>query len=345
MNPATPPLVSIIVPAFNAAETLAETLASAAAQTCREIEIVVIDDGSTDATGAIAEEFCRREPRARLLRQANGGVAAARNAGLAAARGAFIAPLDADDLWHPDKLARQLAALDAAPEAGFAYCWMRDIDEAGHVWRDGPRPQHEGPVYLRMLADNFVGNGSTLLVRRSAALAAGGYDEALRRNGDEGSEDVLFQLRLAERYPVAIVPAHLVGYRRRRGAMSENPTAMFRSWLGVRSRLARGDADARRADRTGLARRRLALAEALAWRGAWGGVLGQGAHALVGDPARTVLTLAARIERRLAGRRALPTVRFVDLVPEEPAWSEPVGRTGRSLAALEARRAADLIAR
>lgn len=307
----------MIVPAFDAADTLSETLASAAVPS--------------------------REPRARLLRQSNRGASAARNAGIAAARGEFIAPLDADDIWHPDKLARQLAAIGAGD--GFAYCWMRDIDIDGLVWRDGPRPNHAGWVYLRMLGDNFVGNGSALLVRRAAALAVGGYDETLRGRGGEGSEDMLFQLRLAEHCTAAVAPAYLVGYRRRSGARSDDPRAMFASWLGVRHGLPLGERDARRADRTGLARRRLMLAEALAWRGAWSGALGHGGAALAGDPARTALALAARLERRLTRRPEPPRVRFGDLDPAIPAWPEPVGPLGRAIARLDAARAARLIAR
>ena len=343
MSSPAAPLVSVIVPAFDAAATLAETLASAAAQSCREIEIVIVDDGSRDDTAGLAEAFCARDPRARLLRQANRGASAARNAGIAAARGEFVAPLDADDIWHPDKLARQLSALAAG--AGFAYCWMRDIDMDDFVWRDGPRPNHAGAVYLRMLADNFVGNGSALLVRRAAALAVGGYEESLHGRGGEGSEDMLFQLRLAEHCAAAVAPAYLVGYRRRAGARSDNPAAMFGSWLGVRHQLEVGEADARRADRTGLARRRLVLAEGLARRGVWGRALVQGGAALRGDPARTAIALAARIERWLGKRPTPPMVRFVDLDPETPAWPEPMGRLGRSLAALEARRGARLMAR
>jgi glycosyltransferase involved in cell wall biosynthesis len=104
------PLVSVIIPAFNSAATLGDTLASAAAQSHRALEIIVIDDGSTDATARIAADFCARHPRARLISQTNQGVAAARNRGIAEAKGEFVAPLDADDLWHKDKIARQVAA-------------------------------------------------------------------------------------------------------------------------------------------------------------------------------------------------------------------------------------------
>ena len=95
------PLVTAIVPAFNAAETIGETLESIARQSYRNLEILIIDDGSTDDTRRLALGFCASEGRARLLQQANGGVAAARNAGLTAATGRFVAPIDADDLWHP----------------------------------------------------------------------------------------------------------------------------------------------------------------------------------------------------------------------------------------------------
>jgi glycosyltransferase involved in cell wall biosynthesis len=101
------PLVSVIVPAFNAATTLAEALGSALAQTYKNIEILVVDDGSTDATAAIAREFAAADGRVSLVRRSNGGIAAARNSGIAVSKGAYIAPLDADDLWHPTKIEKQ----------------------------------------------------------------------------------------------------------------------------------------------------------------------------------------------------------------------------------------------
>src|SRR5438067_5755150 len=100
--------VSVIVPAWNAEETLLETLESAAAQTHRNLEILIVDDGSTDRTGDIAAGFCASEPRALLLRQDHRGLAAARNRAIDEAKGDYIAPLDADDLWHAQKIERQL---------------------------------------------------------------------------------------------------------------------------------------------------------------------------------------------------------------------------------------------
>ena len=112
------PRVSVVVPAFNAGQYLAETLASVTASTFTDYEIVVIDDGSSDNTAAIAERFA---PRARLIRQSNRGMSASRNTGIESSDSEFIALLDSDDLWHPEKLALQLAALEAKPDCGLCY--------------------------------------------------------------------------------------------------------------------------------------------------------------------------------------------------------------------------------
>src|SRR5579883_3127014 len=102
------PLISVVIPAYNAARTIGATLRSVIDQTYPNIEIIVVDDGSTDGTAAIVRSVLAGEPRLRFVAQGNAGVAAARNAGAALARGDFIAPVDADDLWHPTKLAKQM---------------------------------------------------------------------------------------------------------------------------------------------------------------------------------------------------------------------------------------------
>src|SRR5690242_2547731 len=122
-------LISVIIPAFNASATIATTIESVQRQTHASLEILVVDDGSADATGAIVAEIASHDKRVRLIRQANRGVAAARNQALSASQGCWIAPVDADDLWHPTKLARQMARLTRADnEVGVVYCWSVDID-------------------------------------------------------------------------------------------------------------------------------------------------------------------------------------------------------------------------
>src|ERR1700722_1513540 len=107
-------LVSVIIPAYNAERYLGFTLASVQAQTYKNIEILVVDDGSIDSTAEIVEQAARTEGRIPLFRQCNRGVALARNTALAQAKGEFVAPLDADDVWHPQNIALQVAALQKA---------------------------------------------------------------------------------------------------------------------------------------------------------------------------------------------------------------------------------------
>ncbi len=225
-------LISVIVPAYNAESTLAETLSSVVSQSHRECEILVIDDGSTDATTAIACEFAARDARVRLERQGNSGVAAARNTGVRLARGEFIAPIDADDLWHPDKLARQLRRLQAAsPTAGMVYCWSTDIDTASRiVYHRLAAPRWEGDIYAALVWSNFIGNGSVPLIRRALVEAVGGWDPALRAAHAQGCEDWQLYLRIAERADVVLEPAFLVGYRQGSAAMSRDIDQMRRSY-------------------------------------------------------------------------------------------------------------------
>lgn len=241
-----PPVVTVVIPAYNAQATLAETLESALAQTCREIEVIVVDDGSTDQTSALVAAYAARDGRVRLSAQTNGGVARARNTGVAQARGAFVAPLDADDLWRPDKLERQLKALQAAgPKAGLAYAGSLLIDPDGNVTGAMPRAEFEGNVLHRHLAWNFIGNGSTPLVP-TELLRRHRYEPALRDARCEGGEDYLLQLQLARSYGFACASGYLVGYRKVAGSMSSQGVAMNRSVSSVFAHL--------EPDLTGLAR-------------------------------------------------------------------------------------------
>lgn len=224
------PLVSAIIPAYNAERTLAETLASVAAQTYAALEILIVDDGSTDSTAAIAQAFCASDARARLIRQPNSGVAMARNAAIAQCAGAFVAPIDADDLWHPDYLSLLVAkAMATRPTPGFVYAWHRRIDEVGDIIHSGLADSAEGSALQRMGFRNLVGNGSASLISRAAWAEAGGYDPRLRAEGAEGTEDILLLLAIAARHPIASVPAFLVGYRSRPASLSEDGARMFES--------------------------------------------------------------------------------------------------------------------
>lgn len=227
---ATEPLVSVVVPLHNGAATIEETLLSVQQQSWRSLEIVVVDDGSTDDGPARVAQLRRKDGRIRLLRQPNAGVAVARNTGAAAAAGAFLAFVDADDLWGPEKVALQMAALEAGgPRVGLAYTWSALINEESRVYSVWHRPQHEGEVFPDLCRANFVGNGSCTLMRRGAFESVGGYDPSLRARGAQGCEDLMIYLRLAERYEFRVIRRHLTGYRVTRANMSSDAMRMLRS--------------------------------------------------------------------------------------------------------------------
>lgn len=226
---ATQPAVSVVIPAYNAARWIERTLACAQAQTIRDIEIIVVDDGSTDETADIVMEIARNDPRVTLLRQVNGGVARARNTGIAAARSDYVSPLDADDLWHPRYLESHLAAFAADPEAALVYSSHVRIDEDDIVRSWPLLAVFEGDVFEPHLCHNPVGNGSGITVRTAVLREIGGYSPELRDSGAEGYEDWLIQHKVAYGYRFAYAPQTYVGYRHSKTAMTANFIKMRRS--------------------------------------------------------------------------------------------------------------------
>ena len=226
------PTVSVLVPAYNASGTLRETLASVMRQTFGDFEVIVVDDGSSDSTSAVAAEFAASDPRFQIIQQKNGGVAAARNTALAASCAELIAPLDADDLWHPEKLARQVERWRTARLGTvLVYSWSVDIDQASQVLsRRLDLEFFEGDVYGALVLTNFLGNASVPLIARDALLAIQGWDTSLRAQSAQGCEDWQLYLRLAELGDFALAPGFLVGYRQSQGSMSRSIDEMSRSY-------------------------------------------------------------------------------------------------------------------
>ena len=209
-----------------------EAVASVLSQGFADFELIVVDDGSTDGTAAIARHFCLSEPRLRVVTRPNGGVAAARNAGIRASKGEFVAFIDADDLWHPTKIELQIEALLAEnPDVALVYSPFRVIDTDGNVIASSRRHGASGWVLNRHLHENIVGNGSSVLVRKAVLQELGGFDPWLREQGAEGCEDLLLQLRIASRYKFCEVPAYLIGYRKHPGNMSSDRDRMSRSGM------------------------------------------------------------------------------------------------------------------
>ncbi len=242
MTAADEDLISVIVPTYNAARYVEATMASILSQTHRNIEVIVVDDGSTDDTPARIEAIANRDQRVRLIRQQNQGVAAARNAGISAAKADFIAPCDADDLWTPVKLEKQLAVFRTRGQrTGLVYCWYVVVDEHCRVLSWCQDANVSGPALEAICRSNFIGNGSTPLIRRNALIGAGGYDPSLRARGAEGCEDLKLYIRLAQDYEFALVSEVCMGYRHTYGNMSSNSARMLRSFNLVKEDIIASD--------------------------------------------------------------------------------------------------------
>ena len=203
-------LVSVVIPAFNAAAFIAESIRSACRQTYADLDIVVVDDGSTDNTVQVLAALAAQDRRIRLIKTDHRGVSAARNRGIAEARGDVIATLDADDLWHPQKIERQYDLLRRSEtDVGVVYCWAAGIDAQGRVilpvWNAS---QAEGDVLSDIVRSGILSNGSTPLMRRDAIERAGAYDETLQL-----CEDWQFYTALAGVCRFRAIPECLTGYR------------------------------------------------------------------------------------------------------------------------------------
>ncbi|MBW4599323.1 MAG: glycosyltransferase family 2 protein [Calothrix sp. FI2-JRJ7] len=230
-------LVSVIIPAYNAEVFIGRTLESVISQTYKNLEIIVVDDGSQDGTASIVESFMEIDSRIVLLKQANAGVAAARNLAIAKSSGEFIAPIDADDIWYPEKIEKQVQCLLAShPNVGLVYNWSVLIDE-DDVILGQYEPEHyfrfltaEGNAYPALLYMNIVGNASVPLIRRSCFEKVGGYNCQLKQQNAQGCEDWDIYLRIADFYEYRVVPEFLVAYRQVKGSMSRATKSMAKSF-------------------------------------------------------------------------------------------------------------------
>jgi glycosyltransferase involved in cell wall biosynthesis len=220
-------IVSVIIPTYNHAAFLLRALESVFAQTLHPLEVIVVDDGSTDET---AEVLRAHEGQIQVVTQPNRGVAAARNAGAAVASGELLAFLDADDAWLPAKLERQVACLGVEPGVGLVHCGVEEVDGRGYQLRarlDGMGGWVSREM-LRFRQGVILGGGSAAVIRRTAFLDVGGFDEALSTSADW---DLYY--RIARRYPVGFVPEVLVRYRIHGGNMHRNLDIMRRDMLAA----------------------------------------------------------------------------------------------------------------
>ncbi|MBD2304823.1 glycosyltransferase family 2 protein [Chroococcidiopsis sp. FACHB-1243] len=214
------PKVSVVIPAYNVRSYIKDALTSLERQSLQEFEVLVVDDGSTDDTAEIVKPFCQRDCRFQLLQKQNGGLSSARNYGVRHARTDYIALLDADDVYKPDKLATHIALLDSISEVGVVYSASRAIREDGHptfIYLSG-QPIASDPL-IALLYKNFIGHGSNAVFRRCLFDQVGGFNEMLR---GRGCEDLDFWLRIAsmQHWNFYRLPQTLCCYRVRRAGVS-----------------------------------------------------------------------------------------------------------------------------
>lgn len=209
------PKISVVIPAYNSEKTIKRTIKSVLNQTFTDFELIIINDGSQDLTLEMISQI--HDPRLKVYSFENAGGNVSRNRGLNLAVGEFVSFLDADDLWTPDKLARQLQALQDNPTAKVAYSWTDYINENDEIILSGTHITENGNIYERLLGNNFLENGSNPLIYREAILETGGFDVSL-----QAAQDWDMWLRLADKFNFVAVPSVQILYRTTTNSVSSN---------------------------------------------------------------------------------------------------------------------------
>lgn len=235
---------SVIMPVYNVEKYIAQAIESVLGQSFRDFELIIVDDGATDGSAAIYSSY--DDPRIRVIKQKNRGLAGARNTGIRHAKGAFIGLLDSDDLWRPEKLAKHIAHLQSRPAVGVSYSASEFIDEHGQSLNLFMRPRLQdidaGYVFCR----NPVGNGSAPVFRAEVF-----QDVAFQRQTPEGSEtwyfdetfrygeDIECWMRIAAltKWEFEGIGEALTLYRVVPGTLSANTEKMFEFWTRMRARV------------------------------------------------------------------------------------------------------------
>ena len=307
------PVCSVVVPCFNAAATIAATLDSASMQTLRNIEIIVVDDGSSDCSAHLIGALAESDSRISLIQQANGGVSAARNAGIKAAKARFIALLDADDLWATDHLQVHVRRLQNQPVLGVSYSPARFIDMQGHITGQS-RPKLDQLTPADLLHGNPTTTCSTLVIRRDVFRDVGLFRTNMRHNEDQ---EWLFRVTLSG-WVMTGDAMPRVDYRTTPGGLASDLDSMhegFKTLLAEARKLApnlvrRNETRAHATMLRYLARRaiRLGLDQKIA-RGFMLAALRKEPWLLLAEPRSTIATLAAALAPQAVTAAAMHSLR------------------------------------
>lgn len=237
MNINTIPMISVVIPMFNVEKYIEQSIQSVLAQTYHNFELLLVDDGCSDGTLKRVAQFV--DHRIRLIQQKNRGLSGARNTGIGASRGFYIALLDADDYWAPDKLAKHLHHLNTHPEVGVSYCPSLFVDDDSNLLGIGQFPKLSDVSKQHIFCRNPVGNGSAPVIRRSLLNDIGYFgkkkdqyrkmyfDESLRQ-----SEDIELWTRIAltTQWKFEGIAEPLTYYRVNEGGLSANLGKQLQSW-------------------------------------------------------------------------------------------------------------------
>lgn len=218
-----PKSVSVVIPTYNYGRFIAEAIRSVLQQTCLPSEIIVVDDGSRDETAAVVGAFA---DTVRYIRQDHAGVCAARNRGVSESSGELVAFLDADDVWAPTNLEKQMERFESDEEIGLVHCGMREFDgETGETIRFYMEGAEDGVADNLLLWEGpaIVGPGGGIIVSRRAFDHVGGFDTRMKVG-----EDWDFCYRVARLFKIGFVPEPLVNYRNHSAAAHHNVENMER---------------------------------------------------------------------------------------------------------------------
>lgn len=211
------PTVSVIIPTYNRANLVGKAIKSVLSQTYQDFEIIVIDDGSTDNTEEVIRSFKDKKVKYIKKYKKNKGISVARNIGIKMARGKYIALLDSDDEWLPEKLDKQSKVLQSeSPEVGVVCSWSYNIDEKGNYISKRCLPKKGGYIYEDLLSTNPI-SVPTVLIRKECFNRVGLFDDLLN-----AQEDWDMWIRIAKYYRFALIKVPLVKYRLHSNQISKN---------------------------------------------------------------------------------------------------------------------------
>jgi glycosyltransferase involved in cell wall biosynthesis len=302
--------ISVIIPAYKVEKYIADTIQSVLNQTHQNFEIIIVDDGSPDRSFEICQQYT--DSRVKIIRQENQGVGVARNTGISCAQGEYIAFLDGDDIWLPEKLEKHVAHLEQSPRVGLSFSCSAFIDENGKPLGIYQMPKLKNITLPHLLCRNPISNASTPVIRREVFEAIKFQDNFDGCKKDAyfdndinlgGSADIECWFRIAITTPWLIegIPDVLTLYRLNSDGLSANILKQLESWEKVMSKtrsyapelINRWEALSKAYQLRYLARRAVRLRDGSTAVTLINSALSAHAYILIQEPRRTLLTLAA----------------------------------------------------